>query len=138
MDISSILEIGVKILQKNGINADSNIISSALSQLIGSGDSMDIGSMISSFSEGGLGNIVSSWLGGGENMAVSSSSLMGMFGSDKIAAFASNLGVSEDTALEGLSGALPAMVDNASAEGSLLDSIGGASGAMNMVGKLFG
>jgi len=138
MDIGTILEMGVKMLQKNGINADSDTISSALNQVIGSGDSMDIGSMISSFSEGGLGNVVSSWLGSGENAAISSGSLMDMLGSDKIASFASQLGVSEDTALEGLSSALPEMVDNASPEGSLLDSIGGASGALNMVGKLFG
>lgn len=138
MDISSILEMGVKMLQKNGINADSDTIASALNKVVGSGDSMDIGSMLSSFSEGGLGNIVSSWLGSGENAAISPSALMDMLGSDKVASFASELGVSEDTALEGLSGTLPEMVDNASPGGSLLDSVGGVSGAMDMAKKFFG
>jgi len=138
MDLSTIMQMGVSMLQKKGVQADSDTVTSALGQLIGDGNSMDIGSLISSFTQGGLGDIVSSWLGGGENAAISPNALMDMLGSDKIAAFASQLGVSEDTALDGLSSALPEMVDNASPEGSLLDSLGGASGAMNMVGKLFG
>lgn len=138
MDLNSILQMGVSALQQKGIDADSDTVTSALNQLIGDGDSMDIGSLVSSFTQGGLGDIVSSWLGGGENAAISPNALMDMLGSDKIAAFASQLGVSEDSALDGLSGALPEMVDNASPGGSLLDSLGGAQGAMNMIGKMFG
>ncbi len=138
MDLSSLMQMGVGMLQDKGISADSDTMSSALNQLIGDGDSMDIGSLVSSFTEGGLGDIVGSWLGGGDNAAVSPNALMDMLGSDKIAAFASQLGISEDSALDSLSGALPQMVDNASAEGSILDSIGGADGAMKMIGKMFG
>lgn len=138
MDLNSILQMGVSALQQKGIDADSDTVTSALNQLIGDGDSMDISSLVSSFTQGGLGDIVGSWLGGGENAAISPSALTDMLGSDKIAAFASQLGVSEDSALDGLSGALPEMVDNASSGGSLLDSIGGAQGAMNMIGKMFG
>lgn len=138
MDLSSLMQMGVGMLQDKGISADSDTMTSALNQLIGDGDSMDIGSLVSSFTEGGLGDMVGSWLGGGENTAISPSALTDMLGSDKIAAFASQLGISEDSALDGLSGALPQMVDNASSEGSILDSIGGAEGAMKMIGKMFG
>ena len=61
-----------------------------------------------------------------------------MLGADKVSEFASRLGLSEEEAAGGLSEALPQMVDTASSGGSLLDSIGGLSGAMGMAGKLLG
>ena len=61
-----------------------------------------------------------------------------MLGADKIADFASKLGLSNEEAAGGLSEALPQMVDKASSGGSLLDSIGGISGAVGLASKLFG
>jgi uncharacterized protein YidB (DUF937 family) len=61
-----------------------------------------------------------------------------MFGSSKISEFASTLGLSQEEAAGGLSDAIPQMVDKASSGGSLLDSVGGLSGALGMAGKLFG
>jgi uncharacterized protein YidB (DUF937 family) len=61
-----------------------------------------------------------------------------MLGADKISEFASKLGLSNEEAAGGLSEALPQMVDKASSGGSLLDSIGGISGAVGLAGKLFG
>ena len=55
----------------------------------------------------------------------------------KIAAAATELGTDEGSLLSSLSQALPQMVNNASSGGSLLDSIGGLGGAMNMAKKLF-
>ena len=60
-----------------------------------------------------------------------------MLGADKIGEFASKLGLSNEEAAGGLSEALPQMVDKASSGGSLLDSIGGVSGAISMASKLF-
>ena len=51
--------------------------------------------------------------------------------------FADKLGLDQDTALEGLKGAVPEMVDKASAGGTL-ESLGGVGGVMGMAGKLFG
>ena len=56
-----------------------------------------------------------------------------MFGSDKISEFASKLGLSEDEAAGGLSEALPQLVDKASSGGSLLESMGGISGALGII-----
>ncbi len=144
MDMSDILKLGVSAFQnKLGDSAnslDSNTITDALSTLLGNseGSGFDLGSIISSFSEGGLGDIVSSWLGDGDNEAISSDQLIAGLGEDKISEFASKLGIDTDTALSGLSDALPNIIDKSSSGGSLLDSIGGIGGALNMAGKLFG
>jgi uncharacterized protein YidB (DUF937 family) len=87
---------------------------------------------------GSMGDILQSWLGDGQNDSISGSQVSDLLGSDKIAAFASQLGLSQDEAIGGLQDAMPKMVDNASSGGSLLDSIGGISGALNMASKLFG
>jgi uncharacterized protein YidB (DUF937 family) len=87
---------------------------------------------------GGLGAIAQSWLGDGDNQPVSPEQVTNMFGADKISEFASKLGLSNEEAAGGLSEALPQMVDKASTGGSLLDSIGGVSGAIGLAGKLFG
>ncbi len=43
----------------------------------------------------------------------------------------------EESLLQGLSEALPAIVDKSSSGGSRLDAIGGIDGALNMAKKLF-
>jgi uncharacterized protein YidB (DUF937 family) len=86
----------------------------------------------------GLGTIAQSWLGDGSNTQISSDQVTKLLGPDKISEFASKLGVTKEEAAGGLSDALPNMIDKASSGGSLLDSIGGVSGAMGLAGKLFG
>lgn len=113
----------------------------ALSNLLGadsSKGSLDIGSLVSKMDADGLGAIAQSWLGDGDNEAISPDKITNMLGDDKISEFASKLGLSKQEAAGGLSDALPQMVDKASSGGSLLDSIGGVSGAIGMASKLFG
>ena len=88
--------------------------------------------------DSGLANVAQSWLEDGENETMEDSQVTDMFGADKISEFASRLGMSQEEAVGGLRDALPQMVGNASSGGSLLDSIGGISGAINLAGKLFG
>ena len=103
---------------------------------------LDLGNIMSALtgdSEGGLASVVSSWIGGGENEAIDGSQLSNLLGSDAISGFAEKLGIDTDTALSGLTDALPNMIDKATPEGSsLLDSVGGLDGLMGMAGKLFG
>ncbi len=61
-----------------------------------------------------------------------------MFDRDKLSEFANQLGLSEDEAVGGLRDALPHMVDKSSIGGSLLDSIGGISGALKIANQIFG
>jgi uncharacterized protein YidB (DUF937 family) len=145
MDIASLIKIGAETFMKSdksgeaGSGLDIGTLGTALSGLMGGGQGgIDLGSLMSKFSSAGLGNIVNSWLGDGSNASVSTDQIMEMFGSNKISEFASTLGLSQEAAAGGLSDAIPQMVDKASSGGSLLDSVGGLSGALGMAGKLFG
>ena len=121
-----------------GSGLDVGSLASALSGLVGGGGGIDLGDLVSKMNAGGLGAIAQSWLGDGSNASISPGQVTDMFGADKISEFASMLGVSQEEAAGGLSDALPQMVDRASSGGSLLDSLGGVSGALGMAGKLFG
>ncbi len=147
MELSDIVSMGTELFNnKLGDSAesiDNNVIQDALSGLLsneeGGFDLSNIMSALSGDSEGGLASIVSSWIGSGDNEAIDGSTLTNLLGSDAISSFADKLGIDTDTALSGLSDALPNMVDKATPEGSsLLDSVGGLDGLMGMAGKLFG
>lgn len=146
MDMTQLLAMGAKMFMNSqqsgdaGSNLDLGSLTSALAGLTGGGGSggFDLGSLLSNMDSGGLGAVAQSWLGDGANDAISPGQVTDMLGADKISAFASGLGLSNDEAAGGLSDALPHMVDKASSGGSLLDSIGGVSGAIGLAGKLFG
>lgn len=91
--------------------------------------------VVSSLQENGLGGIADSWLGDGENEAISAEQLQGVVGTEKIQALASQFGTDEGSLLSGLSEALPQVVDQSSSGGSLLDSVGGLDGVMDMAKK---
>jgi uncharacterized protein YidB (DUF937 family) len=145
MDIANLIKMGAEtFINSNksgeaGSGLDLGTLVTSLSGLLGGGQGgIDLSSLISKFSSAGLGSIVNSWLGDGANESISANQIMEMFGANKISEFASNLGLSQEEAAGGLSDAIPQMVDKASSGGSLLDSIGGLSGALGMAGKLFG
>ncbi|RUM76758.1 MAG: hypothetical protein DSZ12_01315, partial [Sulfurovum sp.] len=122
---------------------DTNDIAGALGGLLGNSEGgLDLSSLIGGLSENGLGEVVGSWLGNGENASISIEQITDLLGSEKISEFASQLGLSEESAKGALADALPQVVDQAtSGEGSmvedLLAQVGGASGAMDMLGKMF-
>lgn len=146
MDMIELLKMGAQMFINSkqsgdaGSGLDMGKLISAFSSLTGGGSNagFDMSSLVSNMTAGGLGDIAQSWLGDGDNAPVSPDQVTNMFGADKISEFASNLGLSNEEAVGGLSDALPHMVDKASSGGSLLDSIGGISGAIGLAGKLFG
>ncbi len=147
MDLGAIVNMGTELfnnkLGDTAAGIDNSAIQDALSGLLsneeGGFDLSNIMSSLTGDSEGGLASVVSSWIGGGENEAIDGSALTNLLGSDAISSFADKLGIDTDTALSGLTDALPNMVDQATPEGSsLLDSVGGLDGLMGMAGKLFG
>jgi len=145
MNIDSLLKVGAKaFINSNrsgeaGSGLDISNLLPALSGLLGGGQgSLDLSSLISKFSSAGLGNLVNSWLGDGSNESISAGQIKEIFGSNQISEFASELGLSQEEAVGGLADAIPQIMDKASSGGSLLDSIGGLSGALGMAGKLFG
>ncbi len=144
MDLGNLLEMGAKVFSKSdlsgdaGTNLDLSSLTSALSELTGGDGGFDLGGLLQKFESGGLADMVTSWLGDGENAGISPDQISNILGSDKLSEFAAKLGLSPDEAAGGLSDALPQMVDKASSGGSILDSIGGLQGAMDIAGKLFG
>ncbi|MEJ1363834.1 MAG: YidB family protein [Candidatus Sedimenticola sp. (ex Thyasira tokunagai)] len=144
MDINQILKLGAQAFMKSqgsgdaGGNLNPDILTTALSGLSGGKRGLDIASLIGGMQGGGMGDMLQSWLGDGQNQAISGSQVSNLLGSDKIRAFASQLGLSEEEAIGGLQDAMPQIVDKASSGGSLLDSIGGVGGALGLVSKLFG
>ncbi len=149
MDLTDLLKMGASAIQGNSDDAttglDTSSITDALGSLLGGGadGGLDLSSIVSGMSSGGgLSDIVGSWLGGGENMPISMDSITDLLGADKISEFASSLGLSEDSAKGALADALPNVIDKAtSGEGSIIDDmlaqVGGAEGAMGMIGKMF-
>ena len=147
MELMDLLKVGGALIQGNNDDAttglDTNDIAGALGGLLGNSEGgLDLSSLIGGLSENGLGEVVGSWLGNGENASISIEQITDLLGSEKISEFASQLGLSEESAKGALADALPQVVDQAtSGEGSmvedLLAQVGGASGAMDMLGKMF-
>jgi uncharacterized protein YidB (DUF937 family) len=143
MNLNEIVKIGAEAFQSSvGQQVASSLplenIMAALARLMpGAGDNIDLAGLIGQMKSGGLADMAQSWLGDGGNTGIDAGSLVSMLGSDKIGEFASQLGINQDTALEGLKGAVPEMVDKASSGGTL-DALGGISGLAGMAGSLFG
>jgi uncharacterized protein YidB (DUF937 family) len=148
MELMDLLKMGSSLIQGNSDDSttglDTGDIASALGGLLGNGEGgLDLSSLVGGLASNGLGDIVGSWLGNGENASISPDQITDLLGSDKISEFASNLGLSVDSAKGALADALPQVVDQATAgEGGMLDEmlaqVGGSKGAMDMLGKMFG
>ncbi len=147
MDLTELFKMGASLIQGNSDDATTGLdtadIANALNSLI-SNDSggLDLAALVGGLSQNGLGAIVGSWLGNGENASISMDQITDLLGSDKISAFASELGVSEESAKGALVDSLPQVVDQAtSGESTIMDEmlaqVGGPQGAMDMLGKMF-
>lgn len=143
MDMSQLLQLGAQTFINSkgsgsaGSQLDMGTLTNALSGLTGGSGGLDITSLVSGMQGNNMGDMLQSWLGDGENQQISGDQVSNLLGSDKISAFASQLGLTEQEAIGGLQDVMPNLVDKASSGGSLLDSIGGVSGALGMVNKLF-
>ena len=158
MDMGNLMQLGAQMFQSQlDKDRDGQLeiteIASALMGLMSNGQGQSqagglsgLMSMVSGMQGSGNGDLMSiaaSWLGKGENAPISGGQLTQMLGSDKIAAFAQQLGLSQEQAVSGLQAAIPQMVDKASPDGALdlgnmLDAVGGVSGAIGLASKLFG
>ncbi len=147
MQISDLLKMGAALIEGNsddattGLNVDD--ITKALDGLVGDGQGgVNLVTFVSGLGANGLGAIVGSWLGQGENKSISSEDITTLLGSEKVSAFASSLGLSEESAQSALAEVIPQVVDKAtSGEGGIMDEmlaqVGGPQGAMEMLGKMF-
>ena len=147
MELMDLLKVGASMIQGNSDDATTGLdvddIANALSKLIGNGEGgLDLAALVGGLSQNGLGEIVGSWLGNGENKSISMDQITDLLGSDKISEFASQLGLSDESAKGALADSLPQVVDQAtSGEGTIMDEMlaqaGGPQGAMDMLSKMF-
>ena len=147
MELADILKMGASLIQENSDSSTSSLdgddLSSALGNLLSNGEGgLDLGSLVSNFSSNGLSDVVGSWLGSGENESISSEQITDLFSSEQIAEFASQLGLSTESATSAIADALPNVIDSAttgedSIVETMLEKVGGVDGAMNMLGKIF-
>jgi uncharacterized protein YidB (DUF937 family) len=137
----SMLQMAAQLfLDKSGDNTglDVGSVANALKKLLPSdGNDLNIGALVSQFGSGDLASMVGSWLGDGANDAIGGANIADVLGSDKVASFASELGIDSDKASSGLADVIPELVNKNSSGGSLLDSLGGAEGMASFAKKLF-
>ena len=137
----SMLQMAAQLfLDKSGGNTGLDIgsVANALTKLLPSdGSELNISALVSQLGSGDLASMVGSWLGDGANDAIGGANITDALGSDKVASFASELGIDADKATEGLAGMIPELVNQNSSGGSLLDSVGGAEGLADFAKKLF-
>ena len=98
---------------------------------------LDLGSIVAQLQRGGLAAMAQSWLGDGANEGLSATQVLGALEQGKVSQFASQIGVDENQAAGGLAAMLPELIDKHSSGGNLLDAVGGASGLLGSVSKLF-
>ncbi|MCK5360714.1 MAG: DUF937 domain-containing protein [Gammaproteobacteria bacterium] len=133
-----LLQMGAQIMaQQLGGKSSSGDLQKMLGSLIGDGDNMDIGSLVTKMQDGDLGDIVQSWLGDGDNAAISTSQLSDVIDTDRLQQTATQLGTDQGSLLETLASVIPQMVDNGSKGGSLLDSLGGLDGIASLAKGFF-
>jgi len=125
-----IMDLAVKALGSKigGGGGNSDLIKNVVGKLVGAGDSLDLGGLVSGLKEKGLGNIAESWLGDGGNEEISEDQVKEILGGNEVAEAASALGTDESSLLDGLKDLLPQLVDKSSQGGSLLSSLGGLGG----------
>ncbi len=99
-----------------------------------------LGALVEQFTKGGLGDVVGSWVSTGQNLPVSPEQLGSVFGGDKIAGMASQLGINQGDLLGQLSQMLPQVVDKLTPQGQVpsgdLGGSGGLDGLMSGLGSL--
>lgn len=78
-----------------------------------------LGGILDAFQKGGLGHLADSWVGTGENLPVSGDQLTQVLGSDKIAAIASQLGLSHADVAGQLAQILPQLINHVTPNGQV-------------------
>lgn len=136
-----LMKIGTQLVMSKlgGGGGNTDAISSMLGGILSGGDKAGgMNGLLSGMKEKGLGSIADSWLGDGDNEEISADQMRDVIGGDKVSQMASEMGTDEGSLLDTLRDALPQMVDKGSSGGSILDNVGGLSGALGMAKGLFG
>ena len=85
----------------------------------GAGAAGGLGGLLEQLTRTGYGQQASSWVGTGRNEPLPPQAWSDVFGSDQLAAIASQAGLSEDQTRQGLSELMPEVVDRLTPEGTM-------------------
>jgi uncharacterized protein YidB (DUF937 family) len=96
-----------------GAGAQANAAPSATPDMGG------LGGILDAFQKGGLGHLADSWVSTGENLPVSGDQLSQVFGQDKIAQMANQLGMSHADVSGGLAEILPQLINQVTPNGQV-------------------
>jgi uncharacterized protein YidB (DUF937 family) len=78
-----------------------------------------LGGILEAFQKGGLGHLADSWVGTGENLPVNGDQVSEVFGQDKIAQMANQLGMSHGDVSGGLAKMLPELINHVTPNGQV-------------------
>lgn len=111
-----------------------NVISSGMSVLVGEqtgflGSAIQflqnqpggVSGTLQQLRDGGLGSVVDSWISNGQNQPISAEQIESVIGSDRIQSVANAIGMDPQTLTQGLSQALPHLIDQLSPNGQTPD-----------------
>ena len=136
----NIKDLATQILMSkiSGAN-NSGDAASALDKLSSGNSKFDLGELVSKFqgSGGYLAARAKSWLGDGSNESVSATHIKEALGSDKVEAFAKQLGIDSDEAGHSLAKIIPELIDKSSKGGKLLDLIEDKKGLFSSIASKF-
>ena len=133
--MDNLIKMAAELFMKHmngGGNVDLAQIMSAMQGLLPTEQGqLNMGALVAQFSQGGMDNMIQSFLGDGDNMNMSATQIMSVFGNDKINNFASKLNMEPNNAADTLSDIIPKLIDQ--------NSQGGALGGMaaQLMGGLF-
>ncbi len=97
-----------------------------------------ISGLVQQLQSQGLGDVVQSWISNGSNLPISADQIQQVMGSDTVKQIASKIGVDPDTVANGLSQALPELINHLTPNGEVPADGGLLSQGLNLLkGKLF-
>lgn len=80
-----------------------------------------VGGLVDKFDAGGLGDLAKSWVGTGANKAITPELIAKVLGSGELQKLATRAGITPEQAADGLSKALPEIVDKLTPDGKVPD-----------------
>lgn len=147
VELMELFRSGAKCIEASGDNTASGLdidkIAKALGNMLSHKDgTLDLSPVMIGLSKNGLGDIVNSWMGTGANLTILPQQISVLLGEERVSSFASELGISMESAEAALAEALPKVVDQAtggsdSIVDEMLSQANSAQGAMELLGKMF-
>jgi uncharacterized protein YidB (DUF937 family) len=108
------------------VNADGKVdvadaVSSLQTLLADASGKIDVKDLVSKLQNANLSEVVQSWLDDGKNAVLSNEAIGNLFDSEKLSKFAASLNLELETAKDGLSNAIPNLIDQVSSGGQIVD-----------------